>query len=921
PHESQWSLEWQASDPNALDGIPESGNLPSGGAETVNCPPPDSFAPTAEVAELACSAPPPHVVTVLLDNTESTVGAAFTVVSNIDGTDNTEYDGTVEAGSVDTVSIPIPEDADWSVSWAASDNRDLSDSVEGREPLIFVNTADCTDPPPPVVVGNVYGYVWVDWDKSGTRTGIEDGVEEHVTGAVATLTNTTDYLDETGQLLHGPGGYVRTAITGDGGKGGSDVGDYRWFIADVPVEDNSGNTQEYKVLVDYADATFPSGFVPSGYTVKNNDNVLADEMDSDVAPLAGSIGESAPFALVENLDEHRVDAGVVTDIAFEPTAVVTVDCDSGTAQITLDNTLSAVDANFTVDAWAGTRSDANRLDGSGAQVVIGGSSSDYDQTITTPAGQVLLIRVTAMAWEDGQDLGLGSLQAWDQSISDAPARFCPSIQVIATDCPPTLILDNTQSEVDVTYLLTTVIDGVDGEEDHERVGLLATKSVELSSLVEGSTWYLKWVIEDPDDSGRRYEGLIPAPSGTQVNQFTVDCEPPLFEPVVELVTACSYADYGYFALATGVMEVRVDNSASDVGAVVRIFVDGFLRESTTVAAGEVSGTLESPGVHGDVFTVEVSAGTNTHLYNLKAKSTTLDCPTVSVQVVSDEVDCTSNSPTITVTFTNNSDTAIDLGFWTQLNPPAGSGEKKLLVTQTQRVFLPADGEETQTFGLKKNWTFSLTWSAETLGTETEFTASGQFPDSSVGPSVYCPTEDSVFEPVVEITAQCTATGTIVTVTVDNTGSEVDAVATWTYAGGEGPGADEEIVPAGDVFEHEEEAAHDETWIVSVRADAAEGDYSGESPIKANVKVDCPRPTLFLYTECADGKLNVEIDNSDFEFFATLTVTEFLSGGEEGRVVYGPETVTAGVETTVPIDFASGATYTATLTGQGDAYYQ
>ncbi len=120
---------------------------------------------------------------------------------------------------------------------------------------------------------------------------------------------------------------MRTAITGDGTEGGGDVGDYRWFISDVPVEDQSGNTRQYTVLVDYADATFPSGFTPAGYTVKNSDNVLADETDSDVSPLAGSIGESAPFALVENLDEHRADAGVVTAMAFEPSAEVTVDCD------------------------------------------------------------------------------------------------------------------------------------------------------------------------------------------------------------------------------------------------------------------------------------------------------------------------------------------------------------------------------------------------------------------------------------------------------------------------------------------------------------------------------------------------------------------------------------------------------------------
>ena len=200
------------------------------------------------------------------------------------------------------------------------------------------------------------------------------------------------------QVLYGPGSYIRMAITGDGAKGGSDDGDYRWFITDVPVEDNSGNTQQYKVHVDYADATFPAGFVPAGfvpagYTVKNNDNVLADETDSDVEPVASSIGVSTPFALVENLDEHRADAGVVTDLVFDPSAEVTVDCDSGTVKIILDNTRSGVDANFTVDAWSGTRSDASRLDGSGTQVVADASNSDYDQTISTPAGQVLILQV------------------------------------------------------------------------------------------------------------------------------------------------------------------------------------------------------------------------------------------------------------------------------------------------------------------------------------------------------------------------------------------------------------------------------------------------------------------------------------------------------------------------------------------------
>ncbi|MEO2085619.1 MAG: hypothetical protein ABGY22_00780, partial [Acidimicrobiales bacterium] len=216
-HASVWSLEWQASDPKGVyDPVPVVGSLSVDGLTPVDCPPVDRFAPTVEVEKLVCSAPPPHVVTVFLNNSKSTVGAAFTVVSNIDGTDNTEYDDTVEAEQVDTVRISIPEDANWSVSWTASDNKDVFEPVEGREPLSSLKTADCTGSPPTEIVGNVYGYVWVDWDKSGTRTGIEDGVEEHVAGAVATLTNTTNYLEEDGQVRYGPGGYVRTAITGDG---------------------------------------------------------------------------------------------------------------------------------------------------------------------------------------------------------------------------------------------------------------------------------------------------------------------------------------------------------------------------------------------------------------------------------------------------------------------------------------------------------------------------------------------------------------------------------------------------------------------------------------------------------------------------------------------------------------------------------
>ena len=58
-------------------------------------------------------------------------------------------------------------------------------------------------------------------------------------------------------------------------------------------------------------------------------------------------------------------------------------------------------------------------------------------------------------------------------------------------------------------------------------------------------------------------------------------------------------------------------------------------------------------------------------------------------------------PTITVTFKNGSEAAIDFGFMIQQNAPAGSGGE-FVVTLPERIVLPVGGEETHTFPLKKN---------------------------------------------------------------------------------------------------------------------------------------------------------------------------------------------------------------------------
>jgi len=124
---------------------------------------------------------------------DSTMDVEFVVTSTIDDDPKEEFNDTVEL--FQTVRISVPEDATWSVSWQVTDSQNPSNVKKGDIPESGSNTADCVDAPDPEIFGNVYGYVWVDWDKSGTRTSIEDGTEEHVAGAVATLTNTTDYLD------------------------------------------------------------------------------------------------------------------------------------------------------------------------------------------------------------------------------------------------------------------------------------------------------------------------------------------------------------------------------------------------------------------------------------------------------------------------------------------------------------------------------------------------------------------------------------------------------------------------------------------------------------------------------------------------------------------------------------------------------
>ena len=85
PHDSQWSFEWKASDPNGTY-APVEDSLPDEGSKTVSCPPDDVFDPGVSVV-FDCSEqkhpPSPYAVTVNLANSESTMDVDFEVTSTV----------------------------------------------------------------------------------------------------------------------------------------------------------------------------------------------------------------------------------------------------------------------------------------------------------------------------------------------------------------------------------------------------------------------------------------------------------------------------------------------------------------------------------------------------------------------------------------------------------------------------------------------------------------------------------------------------------------------------------------------------------------------------------------------------------------------------------------------------------------------
>ena len=73
----------------------------------------------------------------------------------------------------------------------------------------------------PTEFGDVFGYVWVDFNDDGLRTSIKTELN-HVTGYSVTFRNANEYKDSAGNIIHQPGGMEYSGILA-----GTDTGDYR----------------------------------------------------------------------------------------------------------------------------------------------------------------------------------------------------------------------------------------------------------------------------------------------------------------------------------------------------------------------------------------------------------------------------------------------------------------------------------------------------------------------------------------------------------------------------------------------------------------------------------------------------------------------------------------------------------------------
>ena len=476
----------------------------------------------------------------------------------------------------------------------------------------------------PEIFGDAYGYVWIDWDASKDRTDIEYGREEHIAGVNVILENTSPFYDSEGEPCYQPGELkVSSTITGQGSSAGNESGNYRWWIDDLPAEDNSGNRIKYEAIFDYAGGQFPQGFTPTGYTGKQRDDVLSSEKDSDVSPQnftrsLNTQAVSGEFTIEPETSTHTADAGVIGEPKFDPTATVEIDCDADTADISLDNSESTVQAKYEISVYHGDVDENNLVQSqSGDKIVEAYKTVEYGKYIPPPRGQILTILITATPQKEDLDLGFEPVTVWNQAGVDCPTGFVVQVQV-ETDCDSggiKVTLDNSESSVDARFSLVLGTDTETGIESKEVTQ--GEKEEVIISVTEDSEWTLIWKAVETGESEEEkgFVGFI----GPE--QF--DCEPEEFLPIVSVDHVCD--------ILGNTATFSIDNTGSGVNAIVEVYSDDeLIWGPTTIEKGTESYETTIPVTGIEAITIRVAAEENSHNYGTTTIKETLNCPETQV---------------------------------------------------------------------------------------------------------------------------------------------------------------------------------------------------------------------------------------------------------------------------------------------------
>ncbi len=694
-------------------------------------------------------------------------GAAYTVTDNngdpaVFFSSNGGTTGTVITLNLDSIDIT---DNSQTVTFSNAGSLPASNQNDGMGCAVSIVST-------PLEFGDVYGYMWVDFNKDGNRTAVEAGTEPHVTGYDVTFTNVTPYLDSAGNTVHLPGGmrYEDHAV-----MGGTNNTNYKWD-ARLPCKDNSGGTITWQAEFNYSNATWPTGFTPDGYTVQNNpNNVNTAVLDSDTQISAAVNSMSSSFTVSCDSSVHRVDAGVVGDFVFAPTATVDIDCAAGTIVVNLDNSASDIDSNFVVDVYTVDSSGAITpvTAESGSQVVATGAGpTAYATGITIPAADTLLYLVI-----EGQGSLGGVVNATDysevvlnQSANDAINVLCVQVQA-ETDCAGdgvSVVLDNTESNQIANFTITPIVNGVVGLTPITQAvpagGTVTLTNADLN-IPEDSTWGIQW-----EAAGATAGSFGPYQIPESASDYmTLDCVEPVFAPTISGTIACASND-------AVTVTFTVDNSNSTLttnnsdpvtdGNTVKINstagAEGFLHlDRTNVVPGATY--TETIILSENKQPIAVTAYSLNDVFGAALMLPITTCPDFSPST-SMTFECGVDNDAFVSFTVNNSDSEVDVQYklvaidfeknektvidWETL--PAG-WDKEISITET--------GEKRMEYEvrIKSLHADQSGWSAVTESVYTD-----------------CEGEPTTFDPTVTLVAQCGADPKIVELTLDNSRSDFHA---------------------------------------------------------------------------------------------------------------------------------------------------